>query len=111
MWTPPGHVTLRLRGARPGTIGHLYDAWITKPASTFPATVLQAAYHPPFTAILPLVTSGTPTDLDGSGEWTFTFTVPPYKAGRTYALFVDVDDFGAPWGASRSNTLWITYGP
>ena len=57
------------------------------------------------------LTSGVAGDPAGSGSWTHDFTVPSYEAGRTRCYTIDVEDADAPGGSSRSNRLYVTYGP
>jgi hypothetical protein len=59
---------------------------------------------------VPVRTAGS-VGVPGSGEWTWGFTVPAYKAGKTYRHKIELYDPAAPMGVAKSNVMYITYGP
>ncbi len=104
--------TLRLTGACAGANGMLTVGWLDSQVPVFGGG--GSASHQPLGAMritsqILFTTGGTP-GVDGTGEWTLTYQVPRYKAGRTYVYRVVIDDPAAFSGQSATNRLHITYG-
>jgi hypothetical protein len=103
-------VTLRLTGAAPFASGMLVAGWDHGQSPPFrQGTGPMVAQRVQITSVVPFSTSGT-AGFDGSGTWSLTYQVPPYKAGRTYQYRAYIDDASAVDGRSASNVLWVTYG-
>ncbi len=104
-------VSLVLRGAPPGATGVLTTGFTDGiPAANLGPGVAQS------TAILihsriSIVATGNPGDEVGSGTWELPYTVPPYVVGRTKYYSVTLNDPTALSGTTRSNGVYVTYGP
>jgi len=103
--------TLRLTGACVGANGLLTAGWLDRQQPVFGGggASHQALGALRLTSQVPFTTSGTP-GLDGAGEWSLTYAVPAYKAGRTYVYRATIDDPAVPSGRSVTNRLFVTYG-
>lgn len=103
-------VTLRLTGARPAASGEMTAGWIDGVTVPPAGSGSHAPLYPTrLTTILPISTAGDPA-VDGSGTWELTYSVPPYKAGRTYLYRIAIEDPASPTGIVWSNALRLTYG-
>lgn len=101
---------LRVRGLPPGASGRLVVWYPSDPAPPSFGPV-QAATPQRIHSEIPLTASGQPGDAPGSGTWNLEYTVPGYSAGRTKAYTAFVQDDTLFSGESRSNCLYVTYGP
>lgn len=103
--------TLRLTGACVGASGLLTAGWLDSQQPVFGGggASHQALRPMRITSEVAFTTSGTP-GVDGAGEWSLTYAVPGYKAGRTYVYRATIDDPAAPSGRSVTNRLYVTYG-
>ncbi|MFN0245210.1 MAG: FG-GAP-like repeat-containing protein [Planctomycetota bacterium] len=100
-------VTLRLNGAT----GHVHGSLLVTDAGTAPLVSAGAAHAPTrFTRRTLLTTSGA-TGAAGVGSWSTTFVVTPDLVGHKKQFQVELVDPWAPAGTSRSNTLYLTFGP
>lgn len=100
-------VTLRLNGAT----GHVHGGLLVTDAGTAPL-VSAGGMHAPsrYARRSLLTTSGTPGGA-GVGSWSTTFVVTPDLVGHKKQFQVELVDPWAPAGTSRSNTLYLTFGP
>jgi hypothetical protein len=109
----PFHVgnvmSLCLTGARAGSNGTMTSGWVATQVPVFGGGSQQALHPMWLHSTVEFTTSGTP-GVDGSGEWTLTYPVPTWKAGRTYVYRAVIEDPGNPFGQSTTNALLITYG-
>ena len=95
----------------PGSSGVLTTSFVEGlPADMLGGGVLPL--HPPrIHSQIPDTTTGAVGAPAGSGTWQFDYTVPGYVVGRTKSYVAVIDDPATFSGQSRSNRLYVQYGP
>lgn len=100
-------VTLRLNGAT----GHVHGGLLVSEAGATPLLSAGGAHAPMRPTRHPLVmTSGNAGGV-GVGSWSMSFVVTPDLVGHKKQYQVELVDPWAALGTSRSNTLYLTFGP
>jgi hypothetical protein len=104
-------VRVHLGGVVPGATGVLVANYAQQmpfdPSGASLARAIPLMLH----SQIAFTATGNAGDPAGTGTWDFAYTVPTYVVGRTKCYWVDVTDPASPTGTTRSNRVYVAYGP